>query len=241
MATRPAPSLATTRTNRVDRVTPYTLAGSATCAWVADAQLEPGKRQAPSHSRPGLVALLEGLPPDARPQFVRSDIAFGNDGEMAVLEALKQSYLVKLRQSPGVMKLSSRQWNLDGWTDVGQGWTGREDTLRLMGWSKERRVVVIRRARRIDIEDAGKTKVKRRGRKSNPHKQAELALIDQNEATKNWEYAVLVCDMPYTGRCKRREFRPVGVGRDRRQHGQCARQRADLRPGQEQADRWSRS
>ena len=139
------------------------------------------------------------------------------------------------------MKLSSRQWNLDGWTDVGQGWTGREDTLRLMGWSKERRVVVIRRARRIDIEDAGKTKVKRRGRKSNPHKQAELALIDQNEATKNWEYAALVCDMPYTGRCKRREFRPVGVGRDRRHHGQCARQRADLRPGQEQADRWSRS
>jgi len=24
-----------------------------------------------------------------------------------------------------------------------------------------------------------------------------LALLDENEATKNWEYAVLVCDTPY--------------------------------------------
>ena len=95
------------------------------------------------------------------------------------------------------MKLLNRQCNLDEWCDVGQGWTGREDTLRLMGWSKQRRVIVIRRARKIDIDEEGKAKVKRRGRKSNIHKQAELALIDQNEAIKNWQYAVLVCDTPY--------------------------------------------
>ena len=164
---------------------------------VLDAQLESGKRHAPSHSRPGLVALLEGMAPDSRPQLVRGDVAFGSEGEMAALEALKQPYLFKLRQSPGVMKLLNRQWNLDEWGDVGQGWTGREDTLRLMGWSKERRVVVIRRARKIDIEEKGKAKVKKRGRRSNIEKQAELALIDQNEAIKNWEYAVLVCDTPY--------------------------------------------
>jgi hypothetical protein len=164
---------------------------------VLDAQLESGKRHAPSHSRPGLVALLEGLAPDSRPQLVRGDVAFGSEGEMAALEALKQPYLFKLRQSPGVMKLLNRQWNLDEWSDVGQGWTGREDTLRLMGWSKHRRVVVIRRARKIDIEEGKKETAKRRGRKSNIQKQAELALIDQNEATKNWEYAVLVCDTPY--------------------------------------------
>jgi len=164
---------------------------------VLDAQLESGKRHAPSHSRPGLVALLEGLAPDSRPQLVRGDVAFGSEGEMAALEALKQPYLFKLRQSPGVMKLLSRQWNLDEWVDVGQGWTGREDTLRLMGWSQLRRVIVIRRPRKMDIDAQGKAKVKKRGRKSNVQKQAELALIDQNEATKNWEYAVLVCDTPY--------------------------------------------
>ena len=134
---------------------------------VLDAQLESGKRHSPSHSRPGLVALIEGLAPECRPQLVRGDIAFGSEGEMAALEALEQAYLFKLKRSPGVMKLINLQFNLDEWRDVGQGWTGREDTLRLMGWSKARRVIVIRRARKIDLEDDKKVAVKRRGRKSN--------------------------------------------------------------------------
>jgi len=164
---------------------------------VLDAQLESGKRHSPSHSRPGLVALIEGLAPECRPQLVRGDIAFGTEGEMAALETLEQAYLFKLRRSPGVMKLINHQFNLDEWRDVGQGWTGREDTLRLMGWSKARRVIVIRRARKIDPEGGNKATVKKRGRKSNLQKQAELALLDENEATKNWEHAVLVCDTPY--------------------------------------------
>ena len=53
---------------------------------------------------------------------------------------------------------------------------------------------MIRRARKIDLEDDKKVAVKRRGRKSKVQKQAELAQLDENEATKNWEYAVLVCD-----------------------------------------------
>ena len=144
---------------------------------VLDAQLESGKRHSPAHSRPGLVALIEGLAPECRPQLVRGDIAFGSEGEMAALEALEQAYLFKLRRSPGVMKLINHQFNLDEWRDVGQGWTGREDTLRLMGWSKARRVVVIRRARKIDLEGGNKAAVKKRGRKSNVQKQAELALL----------------------------------------------------------------
>ena len=31
---------------------------------------------------------------------------------------------------------STRSWSLDLWSDVGQGWMGREDTLRLVGWRK---------------------------------------------------------------------------------------------------------
>lgn len=54
-----------------------------------------------------------------------------------------------------------------------------------------------RRPRQIDIEDRKRVTIKRRGRKSNFQKQAELALLDQNEATKNWEYAVLVCATLY--------------------------------------------
>ena len=69
------------RINRVDRVKPFTPTGLAPCAWVADAQLESGKRHAPSHSRPGLVALLDDLAADSRPQLVRGDVAFGSEGE----------------------------------------------------------------------------------------------------------------------------------------------------------------
>ena len=86
---------------------------------------------------------------------------------MAALEALEQANLVELKRSPGVLKLINHQFNLDEWSDVGQGWTGRGDRLRLMGWSKARRVIVIRRARKIDLEDDKKVAVKRRGRKSN--------------------------------------------------------------------------
>jgi len=183
---------------------------------VLDAQLESGKRHSPSHSRPGLVALIEGLAPQCRPQLVRGDVAFGSEAEMAALEALEQAYLFKLKRSPGVMKLINHQFNLDEWRDVGQGWMGREDTLRLMGWSKARRVIVIRRARKIDPEGGNKATVQKRGRKSNVQKQAELALLDENEATKNWEYAVLVCDTP----CKLEHM------------GQLYRDGADCRPWQ---------
>src|SRR4051794_9025766 len=31
------------------------------------------------------------------------------------------------------------------WTDSGQGWQGKETNLRLMGWSRQRRVILLRR------------------------------------------------------------------------------------------------
>src|SRR5215475_15599288 len=31
------------------------------------------------------------------------------------------------------------------WSDAGQGWQGKETNLRLMGWSRQRRVVLLRR------------------------------------------------------------------------------------------------
>ncbi|MCP4283536.1 MAG: transposase, partial [Gammaproteobacteria bacterium] len=37
------------------------------------------------------------------------------------------------------------------WFDAGQGWQGAETTLRLQGWSRERRVVVLRRGVKKDL------------------------------------------------------------------------------------------
>ena len=86
---------------------------------VLDAQLEPGNRHSPSHPRAGLLALLEGMPQASRPQPVRGDCAYGSEGEMSALEAIRQPYLFKLRQSAGVKKLVQRQWTRRDWARAG--------------------------------------------------------------------------------------------------------------------------
>ena len=164
---------------------------------VLDAQLEPGNRHSPVHARPGLLALLEGLPEQQRPKLVRGDCAFGSEGEMSALEAIGQPYLFKLRQSAGVKKLVQRQWTRRDWCSVGQGWDACEDELRLTGWTQRRRVIVMRRVRKTDLV----VEVKRAGRpKAKDQAQAELHFIDENEPVKSWEYAVLVCNAHYETR-----------------------------------------
>ena len=161
---------------------------------VLDAQLESGDRHSPVHGRAGLMALLEGMPQASRPRLVRGDCAFGSEGEMNALEAIGQPYLFKLRQSPGVKKLIARQWTRRDWASVGQGWEACEDVLRLMGWTQQRRVIVMRRQRKLELI----VETKRNGRgKCKDHGQSELCFIDENEPVKSWEYAVLVCNTHY--------------------------------------------
>ena len=161
---------------------------------VLDAQLEPGNRHSPVHARPGLLALLEGMPAPRRPKLVRGDCAFGSEGEMSALEAIDQPYLFKLRQSAGVKALVKRQWSRRDWCPVGQGWDACEDVLLLSGWTQRRRVIVMRRVRKTDLV----VEARRPGRpKGKDQVQAELHFIDENEPVKSWEYAVLVCNTHY--------------------------------------------
>ena len=161
---------------------------------VLDAQLEPGNRHSPVHARPGLMALLEGMPQPQRPKLVRGDCAFGSEGEMSALEAIDQPYLFKLRQSAGVKRLVKRQWSRRDWCAVGQGWDACEDELLLTGWTRRRRVIVMRRVRKTDLV----VETKRAGRgKGKDQAQSELHFIDENEPVKSWEYAVLVCNTHY--------------------------------------------
>ena len=82
------------------------------------------------------------------PAFVRGDIAHGNEGMMAGLEKLDLPYLFKLRQTDNVSKTIARlakQGKKAEWQDSGQGWESLETSLRLQGWTRERRVIVSRR------------------------------------------------------------------------------------------------
>ncbi|MDE0174789.1 MAG: hypothetical protein OYH76_22025 [Defluviicoccus sp.] len=70
---------------------------------------------------------------------------WGSEGNMASCEAAGLDYLFKLRLTKGARRLAERQMARDEWEDAGQGWQGIGAELRLHGWSRSRRVTVLRR------------------------------------------------------------------------------------------------
>ena len=152
---------------------------------VLDVELQPGNQSAAKYTRPGLFQFLDSLPVASRPWLLRGDIGFGNEGVMKEAEDRDQDYLFKVKQTAGVRKLIKRLFHGDQWSDAGQGWQGVESTLRLNGWSVERRVVVLRRPIRGDValEDGGQDK------------QPRLAFIDLEPEGRKYEYATLVTSL----------------------------------------------
>ena len=95
--------------------------------------------------------------------------------------ARDQPYLTKLRLTKNVKGLIKKLFRSDRWEDAGQGWEGLEDTLTLSGWSRARRVVVLRRKLTGEMLLAGKDQ-----------NQGLLAFIEGDVPTARYEYAVLV-------------------------------------------------
>ena len=94
---------------------------------------------------PGLWAWLDSLPKEQRPTLLRGDVAYGNESVLYETEARDQDYLSKLNLTSNVKRLIKKLFRQELWEDAGQGWEGNEDTLALSGWSRVRRVVVLRR------------------------------------------------------------------------------------------------
>jgi hypothetical protein len=155
---------------------------------VLDVVVCPGKEHTAAHARPGLSAVLDSLPPEQLPALVRGDCGFGNEPFIDELEKRNQSYLFKLRQTSGVKKLLQRQFARQDWSTPGprdQGWSAVEDNLKLAGWDKSRRVVILRREAKSDVTLT----------MNSAEGQMELLLPDQD--VELWEYAVLVTNSSY--------------------------------------------
>jgi hypothetical protein len=155
---------------------------------VLDVVVSPGKQHSAAHARPGLSEVLDSLNKEQLPALVRGDCGFGNEPFIDELEKRGQSYLFKLRQTSGVKKMLRRQFARQDWTAPGpsdQGWSAVEDTLRLAGWDKSRRVVILRRPAKPDVALT----------RSSAEGQMELLLPDQD--VELWEYAVLVTNSGY--------------------------------------------
>jgi hypothetical protein len=133
-----------------------------------------------------LVALLNRLPIDSKPEFVRGDIGWGTDNVMTEMEGINQHYLFKLKRSNNVKKLIYRHHCLGEWSYINKEWEAKEDVLQLQGWEKERRVVVVRR--RLSSDHIIGIECEKEG-------QQQLAFIDGPEDIRAYEYSVLVTNL----------------------------------------------
>jgi len=113
---------------------------------ILDSEVLPGNQQAATYSLPRLIEIIEELPPEQRPSLIRGDCAFGNEKVLSPLERLGSNYLFKVKLTKKAKNLSQfMSKNSNNWVDAGQGWEGVASSLQLTGWTKERRVIILRR------------------------------------------------------------------------------------------------
>ena len=110
-----------------------------------DVEVHPGNEMASSYTAPSLWSLLELIPKGEWPTFIRGDSAFGTNGVMSVAEAKGLPYLFKIKQTSNVKRLIGKLISSQDWVPAGKGWEGQESELKLTGWNKSRRVIVLRR------------------------------------------------------------------------------------------------
>lgn len=120
---------------------------------VLDAVLTSGKQHASGHAKGPLKRLLNELG-EHEPALVRGDCGYGNQDIIDLCEERGLPYLLRLRQTANVKRLIERLFRREDWSrasDASQGWQAIEDSIKLSGWSKARRVVVLRRRLKHDI------------------------------------------------------------------------------------------
>ena len=158
-----------------------------------------GNETAPMHSMPGIWAWLDSLPEAERPALLRGDVAYGNDAVLREAEARDQPYLTKLRLTKNVKDLIQKLFRSDDWEAAGQGWEGLDDTLRLDGWSRARRVVVLRRKLTGEVLMARGHPVARGQLLTDKEDhQEQFAFVRSDVPTARYEYAVLVTSTEHT-------------------------------------------
>lgn len=153
---------------------------------VLDVEVRAGNEGAALNSLPGLEGLLNGLPRSHWPAFVRGDCLWGAERVLRLCEECALDYLFKLRLTTNVKRLIEKAFTRSDWVAAGQGWQGVEERLQLCGWSRERRVVVLRRALKGDI-----ALVKERA----GVRQLTFGFVETAGTVKRYEYAVLVTSL----------------------------------------------
>lgn len=147
-------------------------------------EVKPGNETSSSHSTSGLWELIESIPRDNRPAFIRGDVAFGVEGVLSEAEARGIKYVTKLRMTKNVKRLIERMFEMEEWVKAGAGYYVMESELKLFGWSRSRRVIVLRRPIPGDIL------LQKKG-----NDQLDLSFIETQGGVAKYEYTVLVTSL----------------------------------------------
>lgn len=157
---------------------------------VLDVEVQPGNQTAAWFAQPRLWSILDSLPQEAWPQFVRGDCSWGNESVIQEAESRGLGYLFKVKQSKNVKRLVEEVFGREDWTAAGQGGEGVNAELQLLGWTRSRRVVVLRR--QLPKEMVVVDQEKKKGQKAS---QDEFAFMEITTPLAQYEYAVLVTSL----------------------------------------------
>jgi hypothetical protein len=156
----------------------YSMAGTRL---VLEVDVSAGDEHSSNHSAPGLWALLDRTRRDCWPSLLRGDKGFGNEGVMGEAERRALPYVFKLRLTANVKRAIERLSGQSDWVDSGQGWRAKETEIRLQGWSRQRRVVILRRRVRGALAT----------RAMDEDRPPRLAFLHIGPSEEMWEYQVL--------------------------------------------------
>jgi Transposase DDE domain len=163
---------------------------------MVDAVLTSGKRHTSGHAKAAMGRLLDELGEQA-PALVRGDCGHGNEDIIDLCEQRNLPYLLRLRKTANVKRLIERLLRREDWTrasQASQGWQATEEELRLSGWSRARRVVMLRRRIKHDIALTSK---KRGQHEANEQLVLALPFDEVQDNAQVWEYTVLATKTQY--------------------------------------------
>lgn len=162
----------------------------------------PGNQSASSKGMPGLWRVLGNLPREKWPTFIRGDCGYGSETVMVECERRALPYLFKLRHTTKVKQLvKTCLHSSDGWIDAGDGWEALEASLKLTGWTRERRVVVVRekpaQAPEAGVEKTPSRKAGKSRRRGKDHQSLLLPGEEWSEQASPWsgKISVLVSNL----------------------------------------------
>src|SRR5258707_11290274 len=152
---------------------------------VLGVDVQPGDEHTPKHGQAGLWSLLHRIGRSRWPALLRGDVGWGVAPVMSPAEQDGLRYLFRLRMTANVKRALTKMMAERDWTNAGHGWQGKETTLRLVGWSRQRRVVLLRRklARRLLLVDGAEPA------------QPLLSFAEVGPNREVWEYAALVTSL----------------------------------------------